>query len=497
MNRYAEYIRKSRADDPHESLEETLQKHKEILAKLVLEKGYVVRQEDVYEEVVSGESLYSRPQMLKLLEAVEAGKYAGVLCVDIQRLGRGSMTDQGVILDAFKSSGTKIITPTREYDLTNETDETYTEFETFMSRQEYKLIRRRLQRGLRSTIEAGGYIANAPFGYEKCKVGKTPSLRIYEPEAKFVRLAYDLYCQGVGCQHIADRLNAEGAKPHRGDQFNRNSVRFMLTNPVYIGKIVWDRKKHIRKGAKGNAKHITLYTPKDQWTVTQGLHPPLITQDKWDQVQEIFAKRYRTPSYTGVIENPLAGLMICGNCGKHMQRAAHMRGGPFLLCTNRGCIPMSKLPLVEEQALLGISKKLEELRYKADGTQDAEADTSKQEKAAIQAQIETARRQDAKLHDLLEQGVYDIDTFLQRHGVLVDRIKHYEEVLSSIRPTKQLDTDAMADRVEYVLSAYHGATPEERNHLLKSVVEKIVYHKEKGAKPADFTLDVYLLPIYL
>lgn len=96
----------------------------------------------------------------------------------------------------------------------------------------------------------------------------------------------------------------------------------MLTNPVYIGKIVWDRKKHIRKGAKGNAKHITLYTPKDQWTVTQGLHPPLITQDKWDQVQEIFAKRYRTPSYTGVIENPLAGLMICGNCGKHMQRAA-------------------------------------------------------------------------------------------------------------------------------------------------------------------------------
>ena len=79
----------------------------------------------------------------------------------------------------------------------------------------------------------------------------------------------------------------------------------------------------------------------------------------------------------------------------------------------------------------------------------------------------------------------------------MDRIKHYEEVLSSIRPTKQLDTDAMADRVEYVLSAYHGATPEERNHLLKSVVEKIVYHKEKGAKPADFTLDVYLLPIYL
>lgn len=495
MERYAEYIRKSRADDPRESLEETLQKHREMLAKLVADRGFTVRPEDVYEEVVSGESLYARPQMLRLLEAVEAGRYAGVLCVDIQRLGRGSMTDQGVILDAFKSSGAKIITPLREYNLADETDETYTEFETFMSRQEYKMIRRRLQRGLHATIQEGGYVANAPYGYEKTKVGKTPTLRIYEPEAHFVRLAYDLYAQGLGCQRIADRLNAEGAKPRRGDRFNRTSVRFILTNPVYIGQIVWDRKTHVRKGAKGNAKHVTIYNPRDKWTVTQGIHPPLITREQWDQVQDIFAKRYHAPSFTGVIENPLAGLMVCGNCGRYMQRAANVRGGPFLLCQTRGCIPMSKLSLVEEQVLMGLGEKLAELRYQPDH-QEGHPDTSQQEKAAIQAQIDTAKRQDAKLHDLLEQGVYDTDTFLERHAVLVERIKEYETVMAGLHPAKVLDTATMAKRVESVLETYHSATPEGRNRMLKSIVEKITYRKTKGAQPADFSLDISLLPVY-
>ena len=114
--KYAVYLRKSRADDPHEPLEETLRKHREQLTAYMLREGISVLPEDVYEEVVSGDSLYARPQMLRLLEAVEAGEYSGVLCMDIQRLGRGSMRDQGVILDAFKYSGTKILTPTKTYD---------------------------------------------------------------------------------------------------------------------------------------------------------------------------------------------------------------------------------------------------------------------------------------------------------------------------------------------------------------------------------------------
>ena len=489
------YLRKSRADDPHESLEETLRKHKKILEKLVKDKGYHVK--DIYEEVVSGESLFARPQMLKLLEAVKAGKYAHVICVDIQRLGRGSMLEQGIILDAFKTSGTIIVTPYREYDLANETDETYTEFETFMSRQEYKMIRKRLTRGLKATIEAGGYVANAPYGYERCMVGKLPSLKIVEEEAKFVRQIFDLYLSGVGCQRIADSLNAQGARPRRRAEFTRNSIRCILQNPVYTGKIVWDKKTHVRPGKKGNTKHLTIYNPRDKWTVLQGLHPAIVTEEEFSTVQDMFEKRMKVGGYTGKTVNPLAGLVICGNCGQHMQRAAHMRGGPFLLCLKRGCIPMSKLSLVEDALISSLREQIKDLQYKAESTPENKTDPSEQERKAVKKQITITKSQDDKLHDLLEQGVYDTETFLRRHEELTKRIKSLEATLNAIQPPVKIDISKTIQKVQSVLDLYQDADPEEKNHLLKSIVQKVVYHKGKGAKPDGFTLEVFLLPFYL
>lgn len=66
------YLRKSRAEE-HMSLEDTLARHKAALLAYAQRYGYQIRPEDIYEEVVSGESLFARPQMLRLLEAVSAG----------------------------------------------------------------------------------------------------------------------------------------------------------------------------------------------------------------------------------------------------------------------------------------------------------------------------------------------------------------------------------------------------------------------------------------
>lgn len=217
------YLRKSRAEELTDTVEETLRRHHEILTEYAVKNDLnVVR---TYEEVVSGESLYARPKMMELLSDVEQGKYEAVLCMDIDRLGRGTMSDQGIILETFKAADTKIITPRKVYDLNNELDEEYTEFETFMARRELKLIKRRMQRGVRKSIEEGGYLANAPYGYRNVMVNKRPTLEINEEEAKFVRLMFDLYVnKGMGCQVIADTVNAMGAKPHRSDRFGRTSV---------------------------------------------------------------------------------------------------------------------------------------------------------------------------------------------------------------------------------------------------------------------------------
>lgn len=114
-------------------------------------------------------------------------------------------------------------------------------------------------------------MANAPYGYRKTVIDRKPTLEIYEPEARFVQMMFSLYAQGFGCTSVARQVNALGAKPHRSAEFNRSSVNMILRNPTYIGKIVWDQKKHIRKGARGNPKHITIYQPPEKWTITDGL----------------------------------------------------------------------------------------------------------------------------------------------------------------------------------------------------------------------------------
>ena len=96
--------------------------------------------------------------------------------MDIDRLGRGDMASQGIILDSFRSAACKIVTPRRVYDLSNEMDETYSEFEAFMARQEYKMIVRRMRRGVMAAAREGAHVTEVPFGYVRAWEGKRPTL---------------------------------------------------------------------------------------------------------------------------------------------------------------------------------------------------------------------------------------------------------------------------------------------------------------------------------
>ena len=95
MEQYAKYLRKSRFDRDYAemSVEETLKRHEAILDRLAGERGYRVIK--TYYEVVSGESIAARPEIQKLLEEVNAGLYAGVLVVDLERLARGCDVSMG------------------------------------------------------------------------------------------------------------------------------------------------------------------------------------------------------------------------------------------------------------------------------------------------------------------------------------------------------------------------------------------------------------------
>ena len=117
------YLRKSRRDLELEQRggEDTLARHRAILLADAHRWGLKISA--IYEEVVTGDTIAERPRMTQLLHEIEAGRWDAVVCMDVDRLGRGGMRDQGILLDAFKWTSTLLLTHDRIYDLRRETDD--------------------------------------------------------------------------------------------------------------------------------------------------------------------------------------------------------------------------------------------------------------------------------------------------------------------------------------------------------------------------------------
>lgn len=473
------YLRKSRAEE-HRSLEETLSKHRAALTAFARRQGLTIT--DVYEEVVSGESLFARPQMLRLLEAAGAGRYDAVLCMDMQRLGRGGMYDQGFILDTLKESGTLIITPERTYDLAAELDEQAAEMETFLSRSEYRMIAKRLRRGTLQAVQNGAYLAAAPFGYRKARAGRLSTLEIVPEEAECVRYIFRLYAGGSGCTRIEEAVNAMGWRGRRGSRFNRSTIRLILSNPVYIGKIRWNRTETVRSGVGVERTKRVVLSPPDKIWLLEGRHPPIVSQELWDAVQARRAER------SVCVDNhraacPLAGLVRCARCGRNLIYQGKNKGVPYLRCPTKGCCAGAKYDLVEQALLARLEGLMESVPVSAppDGPELAAV----RRRTALQFARLAERRE--RLYRLVEEGVYSPTLFSQRMQALERDAQALELAAANAEaPPPPPEPERTA------LDCWRAAGPAGKRALLRTLIREIVYEKEKKTKPAEFSLTVIL-----
>lgn len=319
---YDAYLRKSRADLELEKIKkfDTLKQHEKFLKKRASQLGIKIRK--MYREVRSGESIQERPEMQKVLKNVEAGTIDGILVVEVERLTRGDSKDQGTVTQTFKYSNTKIITLNKIYDPNNDEDEEYFEFGLFMSRREYKKITGRMQTARIANVLDGKYCASEPpFGYKKVRIkyGKGYTLESVPEEAEVVKEMYQKRADGMGYDIICNWLNTLDFKPKKSDVWTPATIKGMLSNPIYIGKIRWNSNKQqkilvngqiIKKRKKANIEDLIL---------VEGLHPAIINNELFDIVQGIKSSKASTKHNTE-LQNPLATLVKCAYCGRSMQR---------------------------------------------------------------------------------------------------------------------------------------------------------------------------------
>lgn len=520
---YCMYLRKSRADLEAETRGEgeTLARHKNILFSL--SRKMKINITKIYQEVVSGETIASRPEMQQLLSDVEAGMWKGVFVVEVERLARGDTMDQGLVAQTFKYSNTKIITPMKVYDPNDEFDEEYFEFGLFMSRREYKTTNRRLQRGRIQSVKEGKFVGNIPpYGYTRVKLKgeKGFTLEPYPEQADVVKLIFELYTNGelqedgsykrLGVSLVVRKLNDMKIPAAKGGDWVTSSIRGILSNPVYIGKIRWNWRKTVKKMVDGQMVKERPRAKESDWLLVDGLHESIIDEETFNLAQEYLEENPATPvPNRHVVKNPLAGLIVCGKCGRRMNRRPYGDKYPdTLMCPVTSCDNVSsQLSLVEERLLYTLRVWLEDYKLEMKKIEkkniNLESDLIKNNIEKLDVEIDTLQKQMDSLHDLLEQGIYTPEKFLDRTKVLSDKINIIKNDRTSLE--KRLEQNIMREegkniiipKIERVLQLYNTIEdPAEKNELLKEVVEKATYVKNVSgrwhASPDDFEL--YLQP---
>jgi site-specific DNA recombinase len=503
------YLRKSRKDveEERKALEnntpfDTLAKHRRELLELVRREGHNVI--DIFEEVVSGEFLSERPEAQEMLRQVEEGMVEGVVVMDLDRLGRGDMIDAGTIFRAFKFSETLIITPTEVIDCNAEGAELLFGVKSIIAREELKQINKRLQGGRRRSAKDGKSITRKPpYGYLR---DENLKLIPHPEEAPIVKKIFEMIAEGHGRQAVVKHLDSLGVKPPEGDLWEQSTISHIIKNEVYLGHIIWGKVKHMKR----NGKRVRKNLPPELWIRHENAHEALITQEQFDAANTALRGRWRAPTKKGVsLSNPLAGIIKCGIC----ERALYMtrttdRPNPQLRCINPRCQSVQKgvlLPLAEQRVLqaleiLASKSPLSEKEIADSIVSDQEDGVEIKQKQIthLSKKLEELNSMRETAFEMLEKKIYSEEVFLQRHKSISNKIKETEAAMSRLQNEiedelrRRKHQQTIVPKVRAVLDSYNSLDDaEQKNHLLKSVIEKVLFiRKKEWTKKDQFEIEV-------
>lgn len=484
------------------SVEETLKRHRTILDEFTKQKKLNVTV--ILEEVVSGEALSSRPQMLKLLDLVNTGEYDGVICMDIDRLSRGSSVDSGYIMQILQLNDCKIITPNKTYDLLNETDEQFADMKFMFSRYELSTIRKRLITGRDTSVKEGRFMGStAPYGYKiiKLKGEKGNTLEVVPEEAQVVRMIFDWYTQdGLGTGQIADKLTTLHIKPRKITEWSTEVVRKILMNEHYIGKLPW--KKHpITKRFVDGQLTKKKYANKE-YEIYDGRHEPIISEEQFELAQQIRQdNRTRPVKISLEIANPFAGVLHCGHCGAKMTRTTPSKKNPnakprFKCGKSKRCGCKSHIAEeVENAIVIEMKEWLAGYIVELEQTEVHKDDGLEVSLEMLKNRLEELFEQQDNICQLHEKKEYNDRLFARRNAAIESEIDKVESDIADLElkiSERKEEADIQSSIIptsQYLLDNYDDLTPKEKNDIWKLVLHKVDYVKTEKGK--EFNLTIY------
>lgn len=507
MKKMIMYLRKSRNDNQFESVNEVLERHEQILQDYCMRTlNEPVKQDNIYREIVSGETISERPIMIKLLSDIEKGDIDAVVVVEPQRLSRGSFSDIDRIVNSFMYTNTKIITPQKIYNLNDKFDRKFFEQELLRGNDYLEYVKEILVRGRKRSVEDGLFIGStAPFGFDKKKLAKKGFTLVPNKDAETIKLIFQLCLDGVGTTNIAKELIRLGVKSKTNIAWTPAMVRNILINSTYAGYVTYG-KRTITKTMKNG--EIVKTRPKDNEHLSVlGLHEPIISKEVFDKVQLLiapnptkFARKDRP------IKNTLAGIVYCKYCGKKMVRRPYPHSVPYLICTTINCNNVSsRLDLVENRIIEMLEQELKDYKYFVDNYEEE----IKNNTSMYEREIKKIDKELASLKTDLQNALVNFNrnkiseeeySFLK--GFTLEeqsRLQKSKELILEKMQNEELDSKRKAVPIlEKFIKEYHTLSTTDKQKFLSSIIDKVIYEKKQGGqKNNEVLMSSFVLEIFL
>jgi len=439
---------------------------------------------DIYaDEGISGKNIQDRPEVKRLINDIKNHKVDVVALYKFDRLTRDSRDTEDII-ELIQQFGIQVFTLSGgAVDVSTATGRFTVRMNGAVAQLEREQTIERVKFAFKQKVEQGYTLACATtcYGYNRKKHEKEQTIN--KEEARIVKRIFKMYIEGHTFTEIANILNTEKIptklngkeKKKRGtdETYIVNSIwmpktiRLILSNPTYIGKV----RYHIGK---------------NDGFIAEGNHKPIVTMKMWNDAQNKLAK-IKKVSKTNLPKDDVyyCGTLVCGICGHKLTTNRTNRikkDGTKVVFNGYRCINREK----KLCTCLGVShKKVEEAFLDYIDNIEALTDINKVEITTNDEdlkELETQRKsllqttaKKKQVMDLFmineithEQLKYMTEELNKKSEYLDSEIKRLESI---IEPKENVDKSKIADTIK---EHWNYLSNKERLEFLTNFIEEIV-----------------------
>lgn len=253
------------------------------------------------DEGISGKNITDRPQINQLIKDIKKGLVKNVLIFKIDRLTRNT-SDLIYLINLFNEYNCAFNSLCESIDTQTPSGRMFIKIIGIFAEFERENIVERTKLGFERKVKEGYSLCTrtASYGYTR-NIGDKIQ-KINEKEAVIVREVFDMFVHhGKSFLDIAKNLNERNIPTKENSVWIARSIRNMLTNCNYIGKV--------RYATKDEERNFEV----------QGNHEPIISNELYEEAQELISKISKK-SYTKrpKEENYFSGVLYCAKCGARL-----------------------------------------------------------------------------------------------------------------------------------------------------------------------------------